>query len=76
MTTKYQIIVTKLETIVHNITRTTEAKKRLRMRRAIHKFAENAEQNRMKKANKQRLVYLHFENKISSMVAAFERFTM
>ena len=46
------------------------------MRRAIHKFAENAEQNRLKKANKQRLVYMHFENKISSMVNAFERFTI
>ena len=46
------------------------------MRRVINKFAENAEQIRLKKANKQRLVYLHFENKISSMVNAFERYTV
>ena len=52
MTTKYQIIVTKLETIMHNISRTTEAKKRQRMRRVIHKFAENSEQIRLKKENK------------------------
>ena len=52
MTTKYQIIVTKLETIMHNISRTTEAKKRQRMRRVIQKFAENSEQIRLKKENK------------------------
>ena len=52
MTTKYQIIVTKLETIMHNISRTTEAKKKQRMRRVIQKFAENSEQIRLKKENK------------------------
>ena len=41
MMTKYQIVVTKLETTVYNITRTTEAKKGHRLRRAFLKMADN-----------------------------------
>jgi len=75
MMTKYQIVVTKLETTVFNIARITEAKKRLRMRRALRKLAENVRLEKHRIANKQKLVYLHFENKLALMVAALERYT-
>ena len=71
MMTKYQIVVTKLETTVYNIARTTEAKKRLRMRRAFNKLVDNVSDEKVRLANKQKLVCLHFEHKISAMLAAF-----
>ena len=52
MMTKYQIIVTKLETTVNNITRTTEARKRHRMHRALIKWADSVRQEKVKTANK------------------------
>jgi len=52
MMTKYQIVVTKLETTVFNIARITEAKKRLRMRRALRKLAENVRLEKHRIANK------------------------
>ena len=76
MMTKYQIIVTKLETTVNNITRTTEARKILRQKRALLKLADHVRQTKQKTANKQKLVYMHFENKIAAMTAAFERYTV
>ena len=76
MMTKYQIIVTKLETTVNNITRTTEARKLLRQKRALLKWADHIRQTKHKTANKQKLVYLHFENKLAAMTAAFERYTV
>ena len=76
MMTKYQIIVTKLETTVNNISRTTEERKLLRQKRALLKWADHLRQIKQKTANKQKLVYLHFENKLAAMTAAFERFTV
>lgn len=73
--TKYQIVVTKLETTVYNIARTTEAKKRLRVRRAFTKLADNVVDEKVRLANKHKLVYLHFEHKLSAMLAAFQRYT-
>ncbi len=68
--TKYQIVVTKLETIVHNVSRTTEVKKRHRLRRALLKMRENVEQRKVKQENKQKLVCLHFESRIAAMASA------
>ena len=76
MMTKYQIIVTKLETTVNNITRTSEARKLLRKKRALAKWAAHVRQTKQKTADKQKLVYLHFENKLAAMSAAFERYTV
>ena len=52
MMTKYQIVVTKLETIVHNVSRTTEAKKKHRMKRALQRMADNVRQTKVKQGNK------------------------
>ena len=76
MMTKYQIVVTKLETIVYNVSRTTEVKKKHRMRRAIQRMQENVVQSRIRQENKQKLVCMHFESKIGAMVSALDRFTM
>ena len=76
MMTKYQIIVTKLETTVNNITRTTEARKRYRQHRALLKWADSVKQEKQKNANKQKLVYLHFETRLAAMTATFERYTV
>ena len=76
MMTKYQIVVTKLETTVYNIARSTEAKKKNRLKRAFLKMAENVRKANIQKANKQKLVYVHFENKLTAMFNAFERYTL
>ncbi len=70
MNTKYRIVVTKLETWVQNIARTTEAKKRHRVKRAFVRMQQNVQVSKIKKEQKTRLVCLHFENKIGVMVAA------
>jgi len=41
MMTKYQIVFTKLEVTVYNIIRTTEFKKKNRIKKAFLKFREN-----------------------------------
>ena len=76
MMTKYQIVVTKLETIVHNVSRTTEAKKKHRMKRALQRMADNVRQTKVKQGNKQKLVCMHFESKLGAMVSALHRFTI
>jgi len=76
MMTKYQIVVTKLETSVKNIVRLTEAKKRMRQSRALRKLADNVRFEKLKLANKRKLVYLHFESKVALMAAALERYTV
>lgn len=76
MMTKYQIVVTKLETTVSNILRLTEAKKKMRQKRALRKLADNVRFEKLKQANKRKLVYLHFESRLASMVAALERYTL
>ena len=76
MMTKYQIVVTKLETTVYNIARATEAKKELRLQRFFSKMADHARIQRQKVANKKRLVCLLFETKLTGMVCAFEKCTV
>ena len=76
MMTKYQIVVTKLETIVYNIARATEAKKRLRVKRAFNKMLDNVRLEKVRKANKQKLVLALFDNKLGAMVTALERFVL
>ena len=76
MMTKYQIIVTKLETTVNNISRTSEARKILRKKRALDKWASWNLQMKKKTGDKRKLVYMHFQNKLASMTAALERYTV
>ena len=75
MMTKYQIVVTKLETIVSNIARTTEAKKKQRKLRAFNKLADNVRYTKLKTEHKKKLVCVHFENKLAQMVSIFDRYT-
>ena len=76
MMTKYQIIVTKLETTVNNISRTSEARKILRKKRAFDKWTSWNRVMRQKTADKRKLVYMHFQNKLAAMAAAVERYTV
>jgi len=76
MMTKYQNVYTRLESMVWNIARTTEAKKRLRMRQAFLRMADNIRLGKLKVANKRKLVFTLFENKLASMFSALERFTI
>ena len=76
MMTKYQIIVTKLETTVNNISRTSEARKILRQKRALDKWASWNRQMKQKTGDKRKLVYMHFQNKLAAMTAALERYTV
>ena len=59
-----------------NIARSTEAKKQLRIQQAFRRMAENVRLNKVKRANKQKLVYTLFQNKLGQMVSTLERFTM
>ena len=76
MMTKYQNVYTRLETLVWNIARTTEAKKQLRIQQAFRRMADNVRLNKVKLANKQKLVFTLFQNKLGQMVSTLERFTM
>ena len=75
MMTKYQNVYTRLETLVWNIARSTEAKKKLRLQQAFGRMNDNVRINKAKKLNKQKLVYTLFESKLGAMVASLERFT-
>ena len=72
--TKYQIVYTKLETTLYNIIRTTEARKKWRYKRAFQKLAHNANQLRVKRENRQKLVCVHLENKLTSFANAMTRY--
>lgn len=76
MMIKYQIVVTKLQTTVFNIARTTEAKKVLRLKRAFNRFVDHARQTSERKEKKKKLVYLLFETKLATMLSALERYTV
>ena len=76
MMTKYQIVVVKLETIVHNISKSTEDKKKQRIKRAFCRFADNVRREKERRDNKQKLVCLLWENKLGAMCSALERYTV
>ena len=76
MMTKYQIVVTKLQTTVWNIARTTEARKKLRVSVAFKKMAEAVKIDRQRREAKQRLVGVLFETKLARMLSVIQRYSM
>lgn len=64
----------KLETLVYKIFSTTEARKKLRVRKAFNAFLNNARAQRIqekKLAHKRRLVLTKFDLALSGMCDAF-----
>lgn len=74
MMTKYQIVFTKLEVTVCNIIRTTEFKKKNRIKKAFFKFLENSQLEKERYKQKCELVCITFESKLKAMVACFSKF--
>ena len=72
--TKYQIVYTKLETTLFSIIRTTETRKSQRVARAFKKMAQNAKQLKLKREQRERLVVVHFENKLNTFASVMTRY--
>lgn len=72
--TKYQIVYTKLETTLYNIIRTTDVRKYNRIKRAFQKMSHNARQLKLKRENREKLVCLHFDNKLSAFANTMSRY--
>ena len=76
MMTKYQIVYTKLETTLFSIIRTTDARKKARVARAFNKMVHNAKQLKVKRENREKLVVVHFENKLNAFASAVTRYNL
>ena len=74
MMTKYQIVYIKLETTLFNIVRQTDQKKHKRVERAFQKMKQNAVDSRVKLEQRKKLVLTKFENSLTGMTHALNKF--